>query len=106
MNIFQAFLRATKQATCGNDSIYVGDVTPELLDSYIAWRREVKQMVTPDINCIPFSQDMQYLACPQPRHLPPYIHHQLQYKLVIGFCITLAAYTLIISLFSHAKQLA
>lgn len=44
------FLRATKQATCGNDSIYVGDVTPELLDSYIAWRREVKQNTDATIN--------------------------------------------------------
>lgn len=50
MNIFQSFLRATKQATCGNDSIYVGDVTPELLDSYIAWRREVKQNTDATIN--------------------------------------------------------
>ncbi len=50
MNIFQTFLRATKQATCGNDSIYVGDVTPELLDSYIAWRREVKQNTDATIN--------------------------------------------------------
>ncbi len=46
MNIFRAFLRATRQATCGNDSVYVGDVTPELLDSYISWRREVKQKPT------------------------------------------------------------
>ena len=50
MNIFQTFLRATKQATCGNDSIYAGDVTPELLDSYIAWRREVKQNTDATIN--------------------------------------------------------
>ena len=50
MNIFQTFLRATKQATCGNDSIYVGDVTPELLDSYIALRREVKQNTDATIN--------------------------------------------------------
>ncbi len=50
MNIFRTFLRASKQATCGNDSVYVGDVTPELLDSYIAWRREVKQNSDATIN--------------------------------------------------------
>lgn len=50
MNIFRAFLRATRQATCGNDSVYVGDVTPELLDSYISWRREVKQNTDATIN--------------------------------------------------------
>ena len=42
MNIFQTFLRATKQGSYRPDAIYVGDMTPELLDSYIAWRREVK----------------------------------------------------------------
>ena len=50
MNIFRAFLRATRQATCGIDSVYVGDVTPELLDSYISWRREVKQNTDATIN--------------------------------------------------------
>ena len=50
MNIFRAFLRATSQATCGNDAVYVGDVTPELLDSYISWRREVKQNTDATIN--------------------------------------------------------
>ena len=42
MNIFQTFLRATKCGTSRLDSIYVGDMTPDLLDKYIAWRREVK----------------------------------------------------------------
>lgn len=42
MNIFQTFLRATKQGSYRPDAIYVGDMTPELLDSYIAWRRDVK----------------------------------------------------------------
>ncbi len=41
MNIFQTFLRATKQGTYLPDAIYVGDMTPELLDN-IAWRREIK----------------------------------------------------------------
>ena len=50
MNIFRTFLRASKLASCGNDSVYVGDVTPELLDSYIAWRREVKQNSDVTIN--------------------------------------------------------
>ena len=42
MNIFQTFLRSTKQGTYRADSIYVGDITPELLDAYILWRREIK----------------------------------------------------------------
>ena len=50
MNIFQTFLRATKQGTYQIDSIYVGDITPELLDSYITWRREIKQNSNATIN--------------------------------------------------------
>ena len=50
MNIFQTFLRATRQGTYRSDSIYVGDMTPELLDGYISWRREIKQNSDATIN--------------------------------------------------------
>ena len=50
MNIFQTFLRATRQGTYRPDSIFVGDMTPELLDSYINWRREIKQNSDATIN--------------------------------------------------------
>ncbi|WP_301250565.1 tyrosine-type recombinase/integrase, partial [uncultured Alistipes sp.] len=50
MNIFQTFLRATKQGTYKPDAIYVGEMTPELLDSYIEWRREIKQNSDATIN--------------------------------------------------------
>lgn len=50
MNIFRTFLRATKQGTYKSDAIYVGDMTPELLDSYIEWRREIKQNSDATIN--------------------------------------------------------
>lgn len=50
MNIFQTFLRSTKQGTYRADSIYVGDITPELLDTYILWRREIKQNSDATIN--------------------------------------------------------
>lgn len=42
MNIFQTFLRATKKGTYKPDSIYVGEISVELIDEYITWRREVK----------------------------------------------------------------
>lgn len=47
---FQTFLRATQQGTYRSDSIYVEDMTPELLDSYISWRREIKQNSDATIN--------------------------------------------------------
>lgn len=50
MNIFQTFLRATKQGSYKPDGIYVGEMTPELLDSYIEWRREIKQNSDATIN--------------------------------------------------------
>lgn len=50
MNIFQTFLRATKQGTYRSDAIYVSDITPELLDSYIVWRKEIKQNSDATIN--------------------------------------------------------
>ena len=42
MNIFQTFLRATKKGTYKPDSIYLGEISVELIDEYIKWRREVK----------------------------------------------------------------
>ena len=50
MNIFQIFLRATKSGTYKTDSIYVGEVSVELIDEYIKWRREVKQNSDATIN--------------------------------------------------------
>lgn len=50
MNIFQTFLRATKKGTYRPDSIYVGEINPDLLDDYIAWRREIKQNSDATIN--------------------------------------------------------
>ena len=50
MNIFQTFLRAKKLGTYRPDSIYVGDITPELVDAYIEWRRDVKKNSDATIN--------------------------------------------------------
>ena len=50
MNIFQTFLRATKKGTYKSDSIYVGDISVELVDEYITWRREIKQNSDATIN--------------------------------------------------------
>lgn len=50
MNIFQIFLRATKKGTYKPDSIYVGDISVELVDEYIKWRREIKQNSDATIN--------------------------------------------------------
>ncbi|MBC5614542.1 tyrosine-type recombinase/integrase [Bacteroides hominis] len=69
MNIFQTFLRATKQGTYKPDSIYVGEVTTELLDSYISWRREVKlngdatinHALTPILKACAYASEMKML---------------------------------------------
>lgn len=50
MNMFQEFLRSTKRGTYKTDSIYVGEISVELIDEYITWRREVKQNSDATIN--------------------------------------------------------
>ena len=50
MNVFTIFLRSTKKGTYDKDKIYVGDITSELVDNYIEWRREIKQNSDETIN--------------------------------------------------------
>lgn len=50
MNIFQIFLRATKKGTYKPDSIYVGEISVELVDEYTKQRREIKQNSDATIN--------------------------------------------------------
>lgn len=50
MNIFQQFLRATELGTYRTDALYIGDVTVELIDRYIKWRRDFKNNSDATIN--------------------------------------------------------
>jgi len=50
MRIFQEFLRATGKGTYKADSIYLGEITGELIDDYIAYRKNVKQNENTTIN--------------------------------------------------------
>ena len=50
MNIFQMFLRATGNGTYKPDSLYVGEVSAELIDKYIKWRRDFKNNSDATIN--------------------------------------------------------
>ena len=50
MNVFTPLLRATNQGTYEMDKIYVGDITPELIDGYITWRRDIRQNGDETIN--------------------------------------------------------
>ena len=50
MNIFQMFLRATGNGTYKPDSLYVGEVSAELIDKYIEWRRDFKNNSNATIN--------------------------------------------------------
>ena len=50
MNVFTTFLRATNQGTYEKGKIYVGDITPELIDGYITWRRDIRQNGDETIN--------------------------------------------------------
>ena len=50
MNMFQEFLRSTKRGTYKPDSIYVGEISVELVDEYITWRSEIKKNSDATIN--------------------------------------------------------
>ena len=69
MNIFREFLRSTKRGTYRPDSIYVGEITPELVEAYIEWRRDIKNNSDPTINhaltpilkACAYAKDMDYI---------------------------------------------
>ncbi len=42
LNIFRQFLISCNLGTYKKDSIYLGELTPYLLQKYIDWKREVK----------------------------------------------------------------
>ena len=58
MNVFTTFLRATNQGTYEKDKIYVGDITPELIDGYITELGMIEQSVNARI------QDMMIVTKP------------------------------------------
>lgn len=50
MSIFRQFLIATGKGTYREDSIYVGEISVELIDKYIRWRRAFKNNADQTIN--------------------------------------------------------
>lgn len=50
MNIFKSFLRAESKGTYKQDGLYVSEITVELIEDYIKWRRLVKQNSDATIN--------------------------------------------------------
>jgi integrase len=42
MNMFKRFLSETNNGTYRNDAIYLGDISEEIVQSYIEWRRSVR----------------------------------------------------------------
>lgn len=50
MNIFQQFLSATGKGTYKDNSIYLGEISYELIVSYINYRRNIKKNTTSTIN--------------------------------------------------------
>ncbi|MBD5369203.1 MAG: tyrosine-type recombinase/integrase [Bacteroides sp.] len=78
LNIFQTFLRATKKGTYKTDSIYVGEVSVELIDEYISWRRDVKLNCDATINhsLAPILKACAYAA--ELRLIDPSINARLQ----------------------------
>lgn len=50
LRVFQEFLRATGRGTYKKDSIYLGEINGDLLDAFIAYKRDVKKNKASTIN--------------------------------------------------------
>ena len=50
MNIFREFLRSKERGTYKQDGLYLGEISIELIEDYIEWRREIKQNSDHTIN--------------------------------------------------------
>lgn len=64
MRMFGEFLSSTGKGTYKKDSIYLGEINPELVDSYIEWRRTVKRNGDETINhaLAPIIKSCQYAS--------------------------------------------
>ena len=69
MRKFRKFLKDKKLGTYAADSIYIGDITVEILDQYIAWRRDelnnkdttINHALTPILKACNFASSMGFL---------------------------------------------
>ncbi len=50
MKIFREFLKSEKRGTYAPDSIYISEISTELIESHIKWRREIKDNSDDTIN--------------------------------------------------------
>lgn len=83
MRIFGEFLRSQKKDTYKPDGLYIGELTPELVDEYITWRRDVKQNSDETINhaLAPILKASQY-AC-ELGYIEPAINNRIQNMRII-----------------------
>ena len=83
MRLFAEFLRSTKKGTYKPDGIYIGELTPELVDAYITWRRDIKQNGDETINhaLAPILKASQY-AC-ELGYIEPAINNRIQNMRII-----------------------
>lgn len=70
MNMFKEFLRSKERGTYKTDSIYLGEISIELLEEYIQWRRDIKQnsdhtinhALTPILKACAYATELQILG--------------------------------------------
>lgn len=69
MNQFKQFLRSENKGTYKEDGLYLGELKPELIESFIEWKRDVKgnktetinQCLAPIICALEYASDMGYV---------------------------------------------
>lgn len=83
MRIFREFLRSTSNGTYKNDSMYIGELSPEIIDKYIEWRRDIKRNSDETINhaLAPLIKASKY-AC-ELGYITPAANHRIQNSRII-----------------------
>jgi integrase len=83
LKVFREFLRARGKGTYKPDSIYLGEITGDLIDEYIEYRKDVKENVNATIN---HSLTPIIIACrmaAMKHYIPEEIYNEIREKRVV-----------------------
>lgn len=83
MRLFQEFLISTGKGTFKEDSMYIGELTPEIVEQYIEWRRKIKHNGDETINhaLAPLIKASQYAS--ELGYISPAANHRIQNMRII-----------------------
>ena len=83
MKVFQEFLKSTGRGTYKADSIYLGEISGEIIDAYIDYRKNIKNNVEATIN---HSLTPIIIACESAKlrgYIPERVYAEIKYKRLV-----------------------